>query len=169
MFYECIRILASVFECYSNVLKCSLTGQTLDCCRALGYKCMYKIPKAQQLDRSWEVDGRQLYAKQGFTLQYQVSSPYKTAFGSLEPDMPLACPAQRSCDAVMSGSALGVLALLSTLTSGTLSCQWIPRIWRRCVAEFWCLCREPKVLVAAWIWCSTSKSDELLLVTALPR
>jgi len=53
-------------------------------------------------------------------------------FWSLEPDMRLTCPAQCSCDAVMRGSALGVLALFSTLISGTLSCQWIPRIWRRC-------------------------------------
>lgn len=50
-----------------------------------------------------------------------VSSPYKTAFGSLESDMRLTCPAQRSCDTVMSASALGVLALLSTSISGTLS------------------------------------------------
>lgn len=50
-----------------------------------------------------------------------VSSPYKTAVGSLESDMRLTCPAQRSCHTVMSASALGVLALLSTSTSGTLS------------------------------------------------
>lgn len=65
-------------------------------------------------------------------------------FGSLESDMRLTCPAHRSCDALMSGSALGVLALLSTSTSGTLSCQWIPRIWRRCRSWILALAQRTK-------------------------
>ena len=41
-------MFSNVFECYSNVLKCSFTGQTLDWCRTLESK----FTKAQQLDQS---------------------------------------------------------------------------------------------------------------------
>ena len=43
-----------------------------------------------------------------------VSSPYKNALGILESNMRRTCPAQRNWDALMSASALGILAVLNT-------------------------------------------------------